>query len=137
LVLLIPEFIAKRYFRALLDGFTDPVLRAVCSQILQDEEAHLAFHTDFLQKAFASLSLPARAAVRAVWRLLFRAACLAVMVDHGTILRGTGVSKASFWWDCGLIFDEVAAGIFSCAPTPAIDKLGYVKPEQLAVVDLV
>src|SRR6266478_409102 len=57
LVLLIPEMIAKRYFRALQDGFPDPILRGVFSQILHDEEGHLAFHIDFLQSAFASLSL--------------------------------------------------------------------------------
>ncbi len=122
LVLLIPEIIAKRYFRALKDGFTDPILQTVFSQILRDEEGHLAFHVDFLQRALAPLSLPGRAILRGLWRLAFRAACLVVILDHRAILRGTGVSLSAFWWDCGLIFDEVAAGIFSCAPTPAICK---------------
>jgi len=118
-----PEMIAKRYFRALRDGFEDPTLHAVFEQILQDEEGHLAFHVDYLQGAFASLSLPARALVRGLWRILFRLVCLVVIADHRAILRSTGVSAAQFWWDCGLIFDEVAAGIFSCAPSPAIDRL--------------
>jgi hypothetical protein len=119
LVLLMPEMIAKRFFRALHDGVTDPVLRAMFGQIMHDEEGHLAFHVDFLQRALAALSLPARAVNRCVWRLLFRASCLVVIIDHRAILREVGVSPARFWWDCGLIFDEVAAGIFSCAPTPA------------------
>ena len=123
LVLLMPEIIAKRYFRALRDGFEDPMLRAVFSQILSDEEGHLAFHTDYLQRALASHSLPARALMRGLWRFLFRLACLVVIVDHRSILRGVGVSTAEFWWDCGLIFDEVAAGIFSCAPTPALGRV--------------
>jgi hypothetical protein len=122
LVLLIPEIIAKRYFRALRDAFSDPVLRSVFSQILHDEEGHLGFHTDFLQRALASLSLSARATLRGVWRFVFRAACLVVMIDHRAILLGSGVSLAAFWWDCGLIFDEVAAGIFSCAPTPVLAR---------------
>jgi hypothetical protein len=122
LVLLIPEIIAKRYFRALKDAFTDPILQSVFSQILRDEEGHLAFHVDFLQRALAPLSLAARAGLRGLWRLVFRAACLVVILDHRSILRGTGVSLTAFWWDCGLIFDEVAAGIFSWAPTPAICK---------------
>jgi hypothetical protein len=130
LVLLMPEMIAKRYFRALCDGFGDPTLRAVCGQILHDEEGHVAFHMDYLQRAFASRSLVARILLRACWRVLFRAACLVVIVDHRAVLRGTGVSAATFWWDCGLIFDEVAAGIFSCAPTPAITKIVCeLKPE--------
>ena len=123
LVLLIPEMIAKRYFRALQDGFPDPILRGVFSQILHDEEGHLAFHIDFLQSAFASLSLPARALLRGLWRLIFRVATLVVILDHRAILRGVGVSAAAFWWDCGLLFDEVAAAILSCAPTPRIGKM--------------
>jgi len=67
--------------------------------------------------------LPARALLRATWRLIFRAASLVVILDHQTILRGVGVSAAAFWWDCGLVFDEVAAAILSCAPTPTIDKM--------------
>ncbi len=122
LVLLMPEMIAKRYFRGLRDGSRDPVLRAVFAQILHDEEGHLAFHVDYLQGALASLSLPARITWRAIWRLFFRAACLVVIVDHREALRGSGVSAAAFWWDCGLIFDEAAAGIFSCAPTPAFGR---------------
>ncbi len=130
LILLIPEMIAKRYFRALRDGFADPTLRAVCGQILHDEEGHLAFHVDYLQQALASHSLAARALVRACWRVVFRAVCLVVTIDHRLVLQGTGVSAVTFWWDCGLIFDEVAAGIFSCAPTPAITRIAAaLRPE--------
>jgi hypothetical protein len=123
LVLLMPEMIAKRYFRALRDGFADATLRAMCEQILHDEEGHVAFHVDYLQRALARRTLLSRIFLRACWRVLFRAACLVVIIDHRAILRGTRVSAATFWWDCGLIFDEVAAGIFSCAPTPAITKI--------------
>ena len=128
LVLLVPEMIAKRYFRALRDGNSDPSLRAAFSQILHDEEGHLAFHVDYLQPALASLSLPARVLLRVLWRLVFRAACLVVILDHGAILRAMGVSPAAFWWDCGLIFDEVAAAILSCATTPALTKVSLSAP---------
>jgi len=122
LVLLIPEMIAKRYFRAVRDRFDDPILKSVFSQILHDEEGHLGFHVDFLQSALAQMSLPARAILRVVWLAVFRAACLVVMVDHRAILRGCGVSASAFWWDCGLIFDEVTACILSSAPTPALSR---------------
>ena len=125
LVLLIPEMIARRYFRAVRDGTRDPILRAVCEQILHDEEGHVAFHVDFLQKALARLSLPARAVLRAVWRLVFRLACLAMIVDHRSLLSAAGVSPLAFWWDCGLIFDEVAASILTSAPTPALERLNW------------
>jgi hypothetical protein len=122
LVLLMPEMIAKRFFRAMHDGANDVVVRTVCAQIMHDEEGHLAFHVEFLQRAFAEMSIPSRILHRAVWRLLFRASCFVVMWDHRGILRAVGVSAAKFWWDCGLIFDEVSAAILSCAPTPAFAR---------------
>lgn len=49
MVLLLPEMIAKCYFRALHDGTDDDVLRSVFAQILHDEEGHVAFHVDYLR----------------------------------------------------------------------------------------
>ena len=115
MVLLLPEMIAKLYFRALHDGTRDPVLRAVTAQITQDEEGHLAFHIEYLRRAFESMSFMRRILAQVIWRVAFRATCLAVMWDHRAILRAVGVASHEFWRDCGLIFDEVAAGIFSPA----------------------
>ena len=128
LVLLLPEMIAKRHFRALHDGTRDPVLRAVFAQICHDEEGHMAFHVDTLQQLFANWSWWKRAAIRALWRVFFRASCLVVMWDHRAILRGVGISSSLFWWDCGLIFDEVAARIFSSAPKPILLGTAVLQP---------
>lgn len=115
LILLLPEMIAKRYFRALHDGTQDPVLRSVFAQIVRDEEGHLAFHVDVLRRAFARLSFTRKILVQVIWRILFRVTCLAVMLDHRQVLRAVGLDSRSFWNDCGRVFDEVAAGIFSSA----------------------
>ena len=116
MALLVPEMIAKRYFRALHDGTEDPILRAVFAQICRDEEGHVAFHIDTLHRRLAGQSIPARALTRFAWRCVFRAACVVVMLDHYSVLRACGVSPLTFWWDCGLIFDETSAGIFRRAP---------------------
>lgn len=115
MVLLLPEMIAKRYFRALHDGTGDPVLRAVFSQIAQDEDGHLAFHIEYLQRAFEKMSFTKRIFALVIWRIIFRATCIAVMFDHRNVLRAVGLKPRRFWNDCGKIFDEVAAGIFSPA----------------------
>ena len=113
LVLLVPEIIAKRYFRAVHDGTQDAVVRAMCQQILHDEEGHVAFHVDYLSDAFRSYSLLKRAAVMVAWKVLFHAACLVVILDHRSLLRAARVSPATFWWDCVMLLDEAGAAIFS------------------------
>ena len=115
MVLLLPEMIAKRYFLALHDGTRDPVLRAVFAQIAQDEDGHLAFHIEYLRCAFKDMPFTRRIIVLVLWRLAFRATCVVVMLDHRAVLRAANISPRKFWRDCGEIFDEVSAGIFSPA----------------------
>lgn len=115
MVLLLPEMIAKRYFRALHDGTRDPVLRAVFAQIARDEDGHLAFHIEYLRRVFEKMSFTRKIFTLVIWRIAFRATCVAVMLDHRAVLRAVGMGQQEFWRDCGEIFDEVAAGIFSPA----------------------
>lgn len=115
MVLLIPEIIAKRYFRVLHEGIDHPTVKAVCGQILHDEEGHVAFHVDYLRQAFSGLSVFSRALLRGVWRALFRLSVLVVLFDHRSLLKAFGVTAASFWWDCELMFDDVSAQILAFA----------------------
>ena len=115
MVLLLPEMIARHYFRALHAGTNNAVLQAVFAQIARDEDGHLAFHTEYLRRAFEKMTFSRRILVLVLWRIAFRATCLAVMFDHGPVLRAVGIRSRQFWNDCGETFDEVAAGIFSPA----------------------
>jgi hypothetical protein len=49
--------------------------------------------------------------------MLFRLSVLVVLLDHRSLLRVCNVSTANFWWDCELMFDDVAAQIFAFAPS--------------------
>jgi hypothetical protein len=115
LVVLLPEMIARVYFDVLRRSFSSPALEAVFTQIVQDEEGHLAFHADFLNHALSKMSFPRRIALQIAWHFVFRAVCLVVYYDHGPLLRGIGMSAKEFWRECGGVFDEVAAKIFSPA----------------------
>jgi hypothetical protein len=48
---------------------------------------------------------------------------LSVWWDHGRLLRQCGVTAEGFWLDCGLIFDEVSAGVFGGAAQPSLADL--------------
>ena len=116
MVLLVAEMIAKRYYRALYDGTQDPLLRAIFRQILEDEEAHLRFHIEYLSKVWSRLGIVARGLIRLLWRTLYRAACLVVIWDHRGVLKECRVTPLQFWWDAGLVFDDVASAIFYSVP---------------------
>jgi len=113
LVLLSAEMIAKRYYRALYEGTTDPVLRAAFSKILTDELGHVSFHSDYLKQRFGNLPPLTRLSICWLWCIFFTIVCLVVAYDHGGVLAATEISKQEFRRDCGLIFEETAAYIFS------------------------
>jgi hypothetical protein len=112
MVLLVAEMIAKRYYRMLRDGTGDPVVKAMCEQILRDEQAHVAFHCEYLHNALAYLPFLVRVFVHFGWRCFFYGVCLLVMYDHRQVMRATGLSPNEFWCDCDLIFSEAAGSIF-------------------------
>jgi hypothetical protein len=116
LVLLVAEMVAKRYYRLLLESTTDPVIGAVCRQILRDEDGHIAFHCDALRPALARLPVPAGWVLRAAWRAFFGAVCLLVAYDHRVLLRETGCSPARFHRECLALFDTVASRVFASEP---------------------
>jgi hypothetical protein len=112
MVLLVAEMIAKRYYRMLRDGTNDPVVKAMCEQILHDEQAHVAFHCEYLHHALAHLPFLVRMFVHFAWRCFFYGVCLLVMYDHRQVMRATRVSPNEFWCDCDLIFSEDVGSIF-------------------------
>jgi hypothetical protein len=106
LVLLAAEMLAKRYYRVLHDGGGDDVLRAVFTQIIRDENGHVAFHCDTLRLAWAHWPSIMRRAVRLGWRAAYRVACLVVLLEHREVLRACGQSPGRFWRECGEVFER-------------------------------
>jgi hypothetical protein len=121
MVLLIAEMIAKRYYRALHEGTSDPVLQAVFAQIRHDENGHVAFHSDTLHRAFVPLPGWIRALIREGWHVVFNIVCLVVMFDHRSVLRAMQVSSSTFWQECNDIFSETTALIFTRVPASKIE----------------
>lgn len=117
MVLLIAEMIAKRYYRALHEGTSDPVLQAVFAQIRHDENGHVALHSDTLHRTFVPLPGWIRGVIRAGWHFIFNIVCLVVMFDHRSVLRAMQVSSNTFWRECNDIFAETADRIFARVPT--------------------
>lgn len=112
MILMVAELIAKRYYRALHDGSHDENLRAMCVQILRDENAHVAFHCDTLSRAFARHSSARRAWTRFWWKRFYRVVCRVVAWDHRGVLQAANVSVADWMLATGAVFEQAMAVIF-------------------------
>ena len=90
-VLITGEIIARLYYAALRDATESPVLRAICNQILQDEEKHIFFQGGALGRIRQHRSTLELAACDEFQRLLFAGALLVVWKDHGSVYRRAGI----------------------------------------------
>jgi hypothetical protein len=128
LVLLVAEMLAKRYYRALCDGGSDEVLRAVFTQIIRDENGHVAFHCDTLRQALAHWPFTKRRAMQIGWRAAYRVACLLVLLDHRDVLRACGLSPLQFWRECGEVFDRDSGYALGL---PAVERVQAAASSQM------
>lgn len=90
-VLVTAETIACVYYRALRDATGSPVLRALCTQILRDEVAHVAFQEESLVRLGSRIT-----GSPAVRRLLLEGSLLAVWGGHRRCLRAGGFTFTRF-----------------------------------------
>ena len=111
-ILMVAELIAKRYYRAVHDATSDRNVKAMCIQILRDENAHVAFHCDTLNREFAKMPLLKRAMIRFWWKRFYRIVCLVVALDHRGVLRAANVSIGNWMRETDEIFEQAARQIF-------------------------
>ena len=121
MILMVAELIAKRYYRALHDGSLDENLRAMCVQILRDENAHVAFHCDTLSRAFARHSVVRRVWTRFWWKRFYRLVCRIVAWDHRGVLRAADVSSKEWMCATDEVFEQAARLIFVSEEVPSTD----------------
>jgi hypothetical protein len=106
-VLTTAEVVALRYYRALRDGGTDPLLVELGRRVLADEQHHVPFHVDRLEEGFARTPVVGRLVAALAWWGLMAGAALVVAVGHGAALRRLGVPPARFFRDVLALFRPV------------------------------
>ncbi len=102
-VLVTAEVIAVPYYTALRDATRCPLLRAICTRILEDEHEHLAFQG-------RTLGLLRGNAIGLRWtahRAGLEAAFLLVWAGHGPVFRRAGMSWNIFRAQCLDAFEEL------------------------------
>jgi len=99
-VLATAEIIAVPYYTALAKATSSPLLAAICTNILADEAAHLAF-----QEFVFALVAQGRAgwrqqAVNWLHSLFLRGTAMVVWLQHGSVFRTAQVSFGTFHAQC-------------------------------------
>jgi hypothetical protein len=111
-VLMAAELIGAYVYRLVAQAVPDAALRTAMGGILDDEAGHVAFHCDALRRGPGALSAPARLTVRWGWRLVFRGACLVVLLDQWAFLAAAGASPIAYWRDMGRRFAHAERRVF-------------------------
>jgi hypothetical protein len=91
IVLLSAEVIAVGFYGDIVEALPEGSLRNALEQIVNDEDAHMDFHTDFFSSQLRSPA--AKLAFRAAWWSVATSACSVVLWDHRKTLTAFGLSR--------------------------------------------
>lgn len=103
-VLVTAEIIAQSYYPALRQATNDPVLKRLCDQIIEDEEAHVAFQTERIASLRKSAFCVRRKLSELMQRFLFSGTLVVVWIQHGSVFIRAGFTFSSYWKDCWMSY---------------------------------
>ncbi|MFB6258437.1 MAG: ferritin-like domain-containing protein [Flavobacteriales bacterium] len=96
-VLLTAEIIAMVYYVALRDATASRTLKAICQQILEDEELHINFQSFTLHRYYHHKSRIRRFLVRNGHRILMTGTFFVVWLHHRSVLKAGGYGFKRFY----------------------------------------
>jgi rubrerythrin len=99
-VLIIAEIIAKVFYRALRNATASDFLRAICDQILCDEQMHVQFQAERLAILRKGKNRAIVLGTNAIHRILFAGTVLVVWIKCAKALRAGGYSIIPFFLQC-------------------------------------
>ena len=99
MILMIAEVVALSYYGALARRGPDATVRAVAARILDDEVAHVRFHTMRLRAGFTGSRTAVRVLAQVLWLGTAVGATAAVAFDHRAALRALDYRPARFATD--------------------------------------
>ena len=105
-ILLIAEIVGKCFYSQVARHIGDRRLCDAFSLMVLDEVAHLEFHCDFLRTRLQNIPAPGRALICWLWSVLFYAAALVFVLDHGETLIALHSSKQEFLAECTRTFQR-------------------------------
>ena len=95
-VLVTAELIAVPYYRALRGATGSPILKMICTRILEDEVSHLKFQASMLARVASTRPAALRRALSKLHRLLLLGTILVVWIEHRAVFKAAGYNFREF-----------------------------------------
>jgi hypothetical protein len=95
-VLVTAELIAVPYYRALRGATGSPILKMICTRILEDESNHLKFQASMVARVASARPAALRRALNEVHRLFLMGTMVVVWIEHRAVFEATGYSFRRF-----------------------------------------
>ena len=95
-VLVAAELIAVPYYRALRGATGSPILKMICTRILEDECNHLKFQASMLARVISTRPAALRRALSELHRLLLLGTILVVWIEHRAVFKAAGYNFREF-----------------------------------------
>jgi hypothetical protein len=134
-VLVTAELIAVPYYRALRGATGSPILKMICTRILEDESSHLKFQASMLARVASARSAIFQQALREVHLHFLLGTILVVWIEHRTVFEAAGYGFRRFknetllefsnWNTARSVWMKQAAHLQKLV----IEDLGRVEPE--------
>jgi hypothetical protein len=95
-VLVTAELIAVAYYRALRGATGSPILKLICTRILEDEASHLRFQASMLARISSARPAAFQGALKELHRLFLWGTLLVVWSEHRAVFEAAGYSFLRF-----------------------------------------
>jgi hypothetical protein len=105
-VLVTAELIAVPYYRALRGATGSPILKLICTRILEDEASHLKFQASMLARVAAARPATLRRTVSELQRLFLLGTMLVVWIEHRAVFEAAGCNFGRFKKETLLEFSD-------------------------------
>ncbi len=113
-VLVTAEIVAVPYYRALRKATQSPLLRALCSQILQDEAAHLQYQAGTLARLRGGRAAIQRALTDLLHAVLLQGTVLVVWMEHRSVFLRGGYTLDAFRRESEIELSAVQTATYTC-----------------------
>jgi hypothetical protein len=95
-VLVTAELIAVPYYRSLRGATGSPILKMICTRILEDESCHLKFQASMLARAASARPAVFQSALSELHRLFLLGTILVVWIEHRPVFQAAGYDFQRF-----------------------------------------